>query len=417
MAQNPLGTLSPEEAIEQQRISRQQQMANLLMQQGMQAPQGQMISGRYVPPSIFQNLAGLANVYVGRKLGEEAEQKQLDLAKKLREGEQKTVEEYFKALQGSPAEYGPDIATETGETVKGSMVKPATGPNYQQALQIATNPYAPSWLKQQATDRLKPQKLTEGEVLTAINPLTGQQEIIAQGGPKTRAPVSVGNYLIDPQTGKVIFQAPEKPQAGQVVETANGPMLVNTRTGEASPIMAGGQALPAKLTSEQQKDIVSINQQRATVQGALKDVEQHKDAFSFGRGLAQAVPYGESIAGRFETPEQTQTRAYVFNNVSAVIKERAGTAQSAQELQRINSFMPAVTDNADQMIQKLKGFDKYLDDLEKGTRQPTSKPSTPSTPAQPQVFSSQADVQKAIAEKKLQKGDRVTVNGVTGTIQ
>ena len=79
---NPLGTLSPEEAVEQQRISRQQQMAQMLMQQGMQAPQGQMISGRYVPPSIFQNLAGLANVYVGRKLGEEAEQKQLDLAQK-----------------------------------------------------------------------------------------------------------------------------------------------------------------------------------------------------------------------------------------------------------------------------------------------------------------------------------------------
>ena len=62
-------------------------------------------------------------------------------------------------------------------------------------------------------------------------------------------------------------------------------------------------------------------------------------------------------------------------------------------------------------------FLKYLDDLEKGTRQPTSKPSAPTTPAQPKAFSSQADVQKAITEGKVKKGDKVTVNGVTGTIK
>ena len=174
------------------------------------------------------------------------------------------------------------------------------------------------------------------------------------------------------------------PQAGQVVDTANGPMIVNTRTGEAKPIMAGGEALPPKLSSEQQKDILSINQQKATIDGAIKDVQKHKDAFSFGRGAMQNLPYGETIAGRFETPEQTRTRAYVFNNVSAVIKERAGTAQSGQELQRINSFLPAVTDNADQIINKLEGFKQYLADMEKGTRATTSKQFTPGLSPQDQ---------------------------------
>ena len=118
---------------------------------------------------------------------------------------------------------------------------------------------------------------------------------------------------------KVLQRIPKSqmPTAGQVVETASGPMIVNTRTGDAQPIMAGGQPIAPKLSSEQSKDITAVNQQRATIDGAIADVKANKTAFSFGRGLAQNVPYGESLAGRMETPAQTETRAYVFNNVSS----------------------------------------------------------------------------------------------------
>lgn len=137
MAQNPLGTLSPEEAIEQQRISRQQQMANLLMQQGMQAPQGQIISGRYVPPSIFQNLAGLANVYVGRKLGEESEQKQLDLAQKLREGREVETKAIMDKLRGTPEQKVEMAGPYTGDIPAPVLTRPATGPDIQGAMDLA----------------------------------------------------------------------------------------------------------------------------------------------------------------------------------------------------------------------------------------------------------------------------------------
>ena len=51
------GNLPPEILGQQQALNRQQQMAQLLMQQGQQTPQGQMVSGRYVAPSFTQNLA------------------------------------------------------------------------------------------------------------------------------------------------------------------------------------------------------------------------------------------------------------------------------------------------------------------------------------------------------------------------
>jgi hypothetical protein len=105
------------------------------------------------------------------------------------------------------------------------------------------------------------------------------------------------------------------------------------------------------------------------VDGALEAVDKTPSAFSMGRGMAtMAGPIPESVAGRFDNDAERQARSYVFNNVSKVINERAGAAQSAQELARLRSFLPAETDNADQIKSKLKAFKTYLSDMEAGTR-------------------------------------------------
>jgi hypothetical protein len=404
-----IGTLNPEQMLQQQQILRQQKMAEMLMQQGMQQPQGQMVSGRYVAPSIFQNIAGLANTFVGQRGIEKAQQAQIDLAKAIRGQESAALADYMSQLQGKPAT--PDAGT------------PAIAGNPTLAnMNALQNPNSPAFLRQLAIKKITegPEAftLTEGGVRFEKMP-DGTVRQIAAGPAKVRAPIQVdtGTHIefrdsVDPT--KLLQRIPKSqmPAAGQVVETANGPMIVDTRTGNAQPIMAGGQPLAPKLSSEQSKDITAVNQQRATIEGAIADVKANKSAFSFGRGLAQNVPYGESLAGRLETPAETETRAYVFNNVSSVIKERAGAAQSAQELQRLNAFLPATTDSADQIVSKLNGFKKYLNDYEKGTRVPTSK--------QPDVlqsnsFASEADAQKAFSSGKLKAGDKITINGVTGT--
>jgi hypothetical protein len=200
-------------------------------------------------------------------------------------------------------------------------------------------------------------------------PVSYQEYLLAKADPIQPFKGSYREYQIEDANRKTPrITMPSQGRAPQVIDTANGPMLVNTYTSQATPIMANGQALAPKLNPEQTKDIVSINQQRSTIKGAIDAVKQNAKAFSFERGLAQNLPAGETIAGRFETPEATQARAYVFNNVSAVIKERAGTAQSASEMQRINSFMPSPKDSDKQIIAKLEGFNQFLDDQEKGTR-------------------------------------------------
>jgi hypothetical protein len=414
-----IGTLNPEQMLQQQQILRQQRMAELLMKQP--APQGQMIGNRYVAPSFTQNLANLANLYVGKSNYEQAEQAQLDLAKQLRADETSAMADFLQQKEGRPAIAGtPDIPTETYETVKGTPAQAAIPPNLRGAYaSLMVNPKASSRLQNMAFNKMiaDPEAFTlSADQSRFVTMPDGTTKEIAAG---TRKPIQIDTgthieFRDANDLNKVLQRIPkaQMPTAGQVYESAEGPLLINTKAGTATPLMINGQPIAPKLTAEQSKDITGVYQQRATINGAIADVEKNKAAFSFGRGLAQNAPYGESIAGRFEKPEDTQARAYVFNNVSAVIKERAGTAQSAQELTRLNSFLPATTDNADQIIAKLKGFNQYLDDFEKGTRvSPSKKPEAP----QSNSFSSEADAQKAFNSGTLKVGQKITINGVSGT--
>lgn len=82
------GTMSAEDYAQQQALSRQQQMAQMLMQQGTQQPQGQMVSGRYVPTSFFQNLVPIANIAASQYIGGKADTESAKLAQKIREGKE-----------------------------------------------------------------------------------------------------------------------------------------------------------------------------------------------------------------------------------------------------------------------------------------------------------------------------------------
>ncbi len=176
------GGLPPEILQQQQALNRQQKMAELLMQQGQSMPSGQMVSGRYVAPSFFQYAAPLFQTYAGTRLAEKGDKAAVELAQKLRDQQQKMGEQYFEALQGKPATYGADVPTETYETVKGSMISPATGPDYRRAFGIATDPYAPAWLKSQAAEMLKPKTVKEGETISQLNLATGKYEPMVMGG-------------------------------------------------------------------------------------------------------------------------------------------------------------------------------------------------------------------------------------------
>jgi len=199
-----IGTLTPEQMLQQQQILRQQKMAEMLMQQGMQQPQGQMVSGRYVAPSIFQNLAGLANTYVGQKGIEKAEQAQIDLAKAIRNQEGVALADYMGQLQGKPAvpekvtELAGPYTTDIPKPVATIAGRPAIEANPMLAnMNALQNPNSPAFLRQLAMKKITegPEGfiLPEGANRVERQP-DGSFKVVASGGDKTSP--EYRNYLI-----------------------------------------------------------------------------------------------------------------------------------------------------------------------------------------------------------------------------
>jgi hypothetical protein len=348
MADNLMGDVPLELQPEMQNISQQQKLSQMLLQQGLQQPQGQMISGRYVAPSIFQQLAPLLGAYAGSKGMETAEQKQLELAKAVRQGKEQETASIMEDINA--------------------------GRN------------------KEALAKIQSSRFGAGKELAGA--------LVGNVIPKAQEPKVVGNYLIG-SDGKVIFKAPKEyaPHPSQLVPVAGGYAEYNPNTRTLTPIGgagggagAPGGALMPPLPQHLQTEVASINQQKSSINDALKTVEANKDAFGpkFAAPGLIAGEYGTSRMNEKLPSEQVQARAKVFNIASSVIKERAGTAQSKQEQEIIMRFLPSPYDGEKAIRDKLTAFNDYLTSKEQGINPvigavPAYKPEAITKPAATQA--------------------------------
>lgn len=135
----------------------------------------------------------------------------------------------------------------------------------------------------------------------------------------------------------------------------------------------GFQPLQGKPSEAEGKEIMSLNQQKAVLDGALKQVKANPSAFGAVRGAM-----GETLGGKYhDTPEEAQARAYAFNVVSSVIHARAGTAQTPGERETLLRFLPGEYDDAKQVENKINAYLKYVGDMEKGTTKKRGGPEKP----------------------------------------
>jgi hypothetical protein len=187
MANNPTFTGFEPEV---QDITRQREMAKMLLQKGMADNlQGQMVSGRYVGASPWQGIANMYAAYSGRQLAEEADKKQADLAKLLREGTAKDLLQYNELMygkQGTPdvVPQGQTLLDDQGQVTMGSQrgVAPVQA-DPRAAYEFATQSRFPL-VNTMATEMMKPQKLGADETMQRFNPVTGKYEVFGQGTSK-----------------------------------------------------------------------------------------------------------------------------------------------------------------------------------------------------------------------------------------
>lgn len=129
------GNIPPEFLQQQQALNRQQQMAQLLMQQGMQQPSGQMVSGRYVAPSFFQYVAPLAQLYAGQSLAKEGDKAMAELAEQLRKGKEAETRAIMEQL--TPREVQTELAGPYTGNVPMPTATQTVQPNIQNAMNLA----------------------------------------------------------------------------------------------------------------------------------------------------------------------------------------------------------------------------------------------------------------------------------------
>lgn len=95
------GEVSPDVAIEEQALNRKQQIANLLLQQGLQgAGSGQMVGRFYVPTSGTQHAAKIGEILAGAIGSHTIDTKRQDLSTNMNEERARAVQRYIEQTQG-----------------------------------------------------------------------------------------------------------------------------------------------------------------------------------------------------------------------------------------------------------------------------------------------------------------------------
>jgi hypothetical protein len=351
--------LPPEILGQQQALNRQQQMAQLLMQQGQQTPQGQMVSGRYVAPSFTQNLASLANAYVGGELAKKGDKQALELAAQLRQRYGDELKEFRNLMQGretlAPEQAGP---TQTGQPIPQEMVRGA--PNVQGAYDFAAGAYNPA-LQAVGIKKLTPEEFTLAEGAKRYMTMPdGTVKEVAAGGQKPRAPLQIDTgtaiELRDPANPTVILQTIPKsqmPTAGQVSE--DGTFLIDTRTGRTTPIIgAGGQQITGggKPLTESQGKASAFQSQMVSANNAVNTLEsQGFDPTSFKSQTAVKLAGG---ATNIAIPVAAQQYKQAQDQWSeAYLRFKTGAAATEPEVVRNNrTFFPVFGDKPEQIAQK-----------------------------------------------------------------
>lgn len=380
------GNLSPEQQIQQQQIARQQKMAELLMQQGQQTPQGQMVGNRFVAPSFFQYAAPLLQGYVGRKELEKVEQRQLDLAKQLRADEISAMTDYMQQKQGRPAQPAPagyeliDAGT------------PAIPANPQAALaNLYTNPRATQAQRQFAFQKMNEGPMKVGAEDVLLDPTTLKP--IYQGAGKPRAPLQIDTgtaiELRDPVNPTIVLERIPKsqmPTAGQVIEREDGTFLVDTRTGQAKPVVGpqGQSLVGGKPLTETQSNAVAFGMRAVEANKIATDLENKGVTNTgvirtviggtvsgtpiIGEKLEQNVRSTFNVLPEFAggpSPEQQQNDQARRNFISAVLRKESGAAISPTEyVNEERKYFPQLGDSNKVIKQKQEARDLAIKALE-----------------------------------------------------
>jgi hypothetical protein len=262
--------LPPEIVLQQQGLNRQQEMAKLLLQQGAQQnanPAGQMVSGRYVPNSFFQNLQGPVNQLLGAYLAKQGDVEANKLAQKLRTQEISDIEKYNQLLKSPEADQANLFAASSYSPILRQMgLKRMTeGPKWEKAeMPMADGSVRHGWVNYNSPN--PKDTFVEGGTKPAYNALEGAKFQYETG-------MQPPGAVVQSATNRPV--QPSMPTQTAPVQPGQAPVAVAPMTNRATaapmsnqvsnqPITATGNAVPVSAMNRpgmSPKDLSEANKQ------------------------------------------------------------------------------------------------------------------------------------------------------------
>ena len=260
------GNLPPEIVQQQQALNRQQQMAQLLMQQGMSQPSGQMVSGRFVAPSFFQYAAPLAQLYAGKSLAAEGDKAQADLAKALRQQYANEMQQYRNILRGQEQTFEQAGPTPTGGNIPNQTYRTSGDP--EAAYLFGSTAYNP------VLQQLSAKKLTEGpqwkeasKLDAQGNTISGYVDMNASSPESTFRPFAMTKMAISPEA-RIRFADEGIAIPSQFGGTPTQPTGQTVSPYGANVTMASTQPMVAPQTTVQPQAVAPTATAAPTVAGS-----------------------------------------------------------------------------------------------------------------------------------------------------
>jgi hypothetical protein len=377
-------------------LNRQRRMAEMLVKQGFETPQGQTVSGGvYVPSHPLQQIANLYSVYAGTKKGKELDTKEVALAKALRAGEAEALTEFNKIKQGTPAVeggiYGADnkLTMQTTPDMFGPNME--LNPQYRQIAPVAAvapNPQAA--FEKLYSDPRSTQRLRD----MAFNKMTA--------GPMK---VGVDDTLLDPNTFKPIFTgagktAPDILTAAQMLGIRGTP---DTWTPQQTAAV-NAQVMSLKRAGATSINLPSEGERKAGFMANIldKNIAQMQTALGVDptavkpnvpASIVSAIA-GENVLSRSITPAQRQIiEDSQLDVLDAALTLRTGAAYTREQLLGMRStYFPRIGDSPETVKAKQGRLETLLSsayiasgratpERVSATPTPTPAPTGKSTPA------------------------------------
>jgi hypothetical protein len=383
-------------------LERQRKMAEMLLRKGMEGqPDSQMVSGYYVPPSFAQRLSPVLDQLVGQQGFKDVDEKTAKLAEMLRQKETQDLSKFFELQYGGApmdAQAGP---MPDGGNIPINLSQPDPRAAFEMGMQ-STSPL----VRSQIAEMLKPQKLSAEETMTRYNPNTGRNEVVAQGAGKTTSEMQNYNFAKTPEGGG--FTGSFNEYKNQITPYQQAQLGMEREKFEFEKTKSAVKPLPEGLNKQVTG---SIN-----LSDAINDYQTKIKSF----GVKD-----------FANPDKRAEMGNAYNNMMLQAKEAYNlgvlNGPDYDILQRVvrdptNPSSLLFSNNAlDKQAESLRNTAKNIvsnaytsqgrdvpEDIAKKLIKPTTELKS---------FTSEQDVQKAIQTGTLKKGDRITINGVTGTIQ